>query len=370
MTVLQPFSAGTAGIRISMDQVPPQRIRRKLEAFLETCPPAGWLQHPDFTANCPPPPRHRYLMLTACFPDGGIAGFGVARLTRLAPGRYLANFRRGPVTRTPECLARILPGIAARLRQAGCCSMQLNPRWSGGEAAQQVCAILEAAGGVQLPASGQAQHRYTALVDLGGSPEQLLARLKQRCRRQIRKAEKAGIAVRPAGSLEEAMRFEPLMQSFFRARGLGLEAVPPVAAQWQMTRSKGAFLLAWQQERLVAGHVMIADGSRAFWLVLARSEDKSSAAAGYPLVWEAMKTAQAQGFAQYDMAGAAALSGDGAEADPAGARNRAQFKSAFNPGIVPLVPAYVLPLRQPGHAVLFNLRRAYRALRAEARLRA
>ncbi|MFY0311262.1 lipid II:glycine glycyltransferase FemX [Leisingera sp. D0M16] len=367
--MLQQLRGQTAGIRVSMDQELPPRTRSRLQAFLGSCPPATWLQHPGFTENCPPPPRHRYLMLTAYLPDGEIAGFGAARLTRLAPGRYLANFRRGPVTRTPQDLARILPGFAARLRQAGCCSMQLNPRWSGEEACAQVHEILDTAGAAQLPAAAQSQHRATALVALDGTPEQLQARLKQRCRRQIRKAEKAGVTVRPAATLEEALQFEPLMTRFFQSRGLGLEAVPPVAAQWRMTRSKGAFLLAWQQERLVAGHVMIADGSRAFWLVLARSEDKASAAAGYPLVWEVLKTAQAQGFAQYDMAGPAFSAREGAAAST-GDGNRAQFKSAFNPETVPLVPAYVLPLRMPAHALLFNLRRAYQALRPEWRFRA
>ncbi|MBY6058089.1 lipid II:glycine glycyltransferase FemX [Leisingera daeponensis] len=306
------------------------------------------------------------MSITAYSPDGSLAGFGVVRLTRLAPGRYLANFRRGPVTRTPDDLARILPAFAERLRREGCCSMQLNPRWSGEQDVMKICALLEAAGAVRLPESGQSQHTETGLVALHGTEEQLQSRLKQRCRRQIRKAEKAGIDVRSAASLQEALQFEPLMKNFFRSRGLGLESVPPVEAQWRMTRDKGAFLLAWQQDRLVAGHVMVADGGRAFWLVLARATDRSCAAAGYPLVWEALKAAQEQGFAHYDMAGAAGLPGASGSGGTRGAENRAQFKSAFCPEVIPLVPAYVLPLRQPAHMLLFNLRRAYRGLRAQA----
>lgn len=364
--MLQQLVSANAGIRVSLDPLTTPAARGRLTAFLEECPPATWLQSPGFTACCPPPLRHRYLMLTAYYPDGGIAGFGAARLTRLAPGRYLANFRRGPVTRTPQELLRVLPVFAARLHREGCCSMQLNPRWSGEQDVAGICEGLEAAGAVRLPATAQSQHTETALVGLHGSVEQLQSRLKQRCRRQIRKAQKAGIEVRPAASIEEAMQFEPLMQAFFRARGLSLEAVPSAASQWHMTRTRGVFLLAWQNGRLVAGHVMIADGSRAFWLVLARDEEGSGAAAGYPLVWEALKSAQAQGFAHYDMAGAAGMPGAGGAAVSRGARNRAQFKSAFSPEVVPLVPAYVLPLRRPSHALLFNLRRAYRGLRTLA----
>ncbi|KIC10751.1 hypothetical protein RA19_10175 [Leisingera sp. ANG-M1] len=361
MTMLHRLHCNSSGLRVRMERSLTPKAKRRLQEFLAACPPASWLQCPEFTRRCPPSARHRYVMLSALERHGQLAGFGLARLSRLVPGRYLASFRRGPVTRSPEDLARILPGFAARLRQMGCCSMQLNPRWSGAGEVAKVARILRQAGAIELPAPAQSLHAATALVDLSGRPEDLMGRLKQRCRRQIRKAAKAGLDVRPAQTEAQAQAFGALMQSFFQARGLGLDSVPPVERQWAMTRERGAFLLAWQQDRLIGGHVMISDGDRAFWLVLARAEgDKAAAAAGYPLIWEALKLAQAQGFAAYDMAGVPSVSG---VADTA-ARNRDQFKSAFNPDVTPLVPAHVLPLRQPDHALLFGLRQQVRGLRA------
>lgn len=363
MTMLFQLHCDASGMRVRVDESLTPKAKRRLLAFLETCPSASWLQCPEFTRRCPPPPRHRYVMLSAYERPGQLAGFGLARLSQLMPGRYLASFRRGPVTRTTADLARILPGFTARLRQMGCCSLQLNPRWSGAEDVAEVTRVLQQAGARPLPAEEQSLHTATALIGLSGGPDDLMGRLKQRCRRQIRKAAKTGLEVRPAETVEQAQAFGGLMQAFFRARGLGLDSVPPVERQWAMTRERGAFLLAWQQDRLMGGHVMIGDGGRAFWLVLARAEDQSAAAsAGYPLVWEALQQAQAQGFAVYDMAGAPPIGREGA-AD-AGARNRDQFKSAFNPEVTPLVPAHVLPLRQPDHMLLFGMRQKTRALRA------
>jgi len=370
MTMKHRLQCDTSGLRIRVEQSLTPKAKRQLLEFLATCPPANWMQCPEFPRRCPPPARHRYVMLSAKERHGQLAGFGLARLSRLMPGRYLASFRRGPVTSSPENLARILPGFAARLRQMGCCSMQLNPRWSGAEDVAEVTRILQQAGARQLPAEEQSLHAATALVDLSGQPEDLMGRLKQRCRRQIRKAAKAGLEVRPAETEAQAQAFGALMRTFFQARGLGMESVPPVERQWAMTRERGAFLLAWQQDHLMGGHVMIGDGDRAFWLVLARAEGQRAAApAGYPLIWEALKLAQAQGFAFYDMAGAPPGGGSGAAAADAGARNRDQFKSAFNPDVTPLVPAHVLPLRQPDHAVLFGLRQKARSLRAAWRQR-
>lgn len=333
----------------------------RIARFLADCPSSGWQQTPEFTRLCPPPSRHRYVAMSARDCQGGMVGFGLARLSRLAPGRYLANFRRGPVTRSPQDLELVVEAFAVHLRAEGCCSLQLNPRWSGQGEVAEVCQLLHQLGAAQLPGSEQSQHQATALVDLSGSADQMMARLKQRCRRQIRKAEKSGIVVRAASGTQEVQAFGVLMHAFFKARGLGLDAIPPVEMQWQMTRERGAFLLAWRGDHLLGGYVVIADGNRAYWLVLARDDTKGAELPiGYPLIWQAMLQAQEQGFAVLDLAGASQV--DGSKTD-ASVRNRDQFKSAFSPEITPLVPAFVLPLRQPDHQILFGLRQKLRGLR-------
>ncbi len=336
--------------------------------FLRRCPSGSWMQRPDWPALCPPPPRHRHVVLRA-FDRNGLAGLGLARLTRMAPGRYLANMRRGPVTPSIEGLRDVLSAFADALRKGGSCSFVFNPRWAGEAEVDAVGRIATGLGARRLPLAEQSLHCATALVDLSGDEAALSARIKPRARRQIRKGTTAGLRVLPAATLAEARLFAPILSAFLHRRGLGSESIPPVERMWDMTREKGAFLLGRLQDRVVAGHVVIDDGDRAFWLAMASEEGLKDIPAGYLLVWEAMKTAQAQGFRWYDMAGAPPRHLLADREIPAGMRNRHQFKTAFAPVEVPLVPAWVLPLRRPDHDILFALRRIYRRQKTWRRAR-
>lgn len=329
--------------------------------FLADCPPGSYLQRPDWPRLCPPPARHSYVVL--CARAGGeLAGLALARLTRLGPGRRLATLRRGPVTRGIDDLLQVVPAMVRALRELGVCSLVLNPRWCDAEA-ERVVSLLEGLGARVLPATEQSLHRATLVVDLpgAGAPASALdAGLKQRGRRQIRKAEAMGLSVRPAASLDEAMLYAPILADFHARRGLSLENIPDVETQWQLTRSRGAFLLGWYDGRVICGHTVIADGPRAFWLTMASLDADPDLPKNYLLLHAALKAAQAQGFAQYDMAGTPShlLTG---QADAA-AENRDQFKTAFGPRHVELVPAMVLAVRPAEHALLFNLRRTLRVI--------
>lgn len=329
-------------------------------AFLAASPAASYLQRPDWPALCPPSSRHRYVVLRARNSAGRLVGLGLARLSRLVPGLSMAWLRRGPVTATLEDLAPVTRAFAARLRAAGCVSMVVNPRWSGADAASAEDA-LAGLGARRLPDAEQSLHAATLLVDLSGDAGALKRRLKSRCRRQIGKAEAAGLVVRPAASLDEAMLFEPVFRNFHERRRLGTESIPSVPMQWQMTSEGGAFLLGWYEGRVICGHVVVADGDRAFWLTMASEDAPDDLPKSYALVWQALLSAQAQGFRTYDMAGAPRSDRLEGQTISRAEANRHQFKMAFDPAHVDLVPMMVLPLLQPAHDLLFTLRQRYRA---------
>lgn len=131
-----------------------------------------------------------------------------------------------------------------------------------------------------------------------------------------------------------------------------------------MTGDKGAFLVGHIDKQLVCGHVIIPNAERAFWTTLASTETHSEVPKSYPLIYEALRISQSQRFRWYDIVGAptrAAIT-DGTAAG--GAQDRHQFKIGFTPVHVPLVPAMVLPVRQPAHSILFGLRQKMRGIRA------
>lgn len=345
-------------LRVEVDAALPGAAQAEVTAFLAASPAASYLQHPDWPAALPPSRRHRHLILRA-YGDDGLAGVAVARLGPLAAGQSLAFMRRGPVTRCVPDLARVVPAMAAALRAQGVCSLVLNPRWQDAEAGA-AAALLAGLGARPLPPPAQSLHRATLLVDLSGSPEALSARLKPRARRQIRRAAAMGLAVRPAASLDEVRGFEPVFADFHRRRGLGTAAMPTLARQWALTRDRGALLLGWRDGQVVCGHSMIADGPRASWLSMASAGGLRDLPHDYALIWQALLIAQAQGFRSYDMAGAPSLHEAAAAPPDKGRMNRQQFKTAFDPAHVELVPMMVLPLRRPAHDILFPLRQGYR----------
>lgn len=358
-----PAASPALSVKVD-DRLSPDEMAEVME-FVAAAPSGSYLQRPDWPLLCPPPQRHSYRVLRA-FSEGRLVGTALVRLSPLGPGVRLAFAKRGPVTRRLADLQQVVPAMARALRRMGACTLVMNPRWQD-EEATAATALLQDLGATVLPPEGQSIHRATLLVDLAGSEDDLQARLKARCRRQIGKCEKMGLQVKLAETLEEAMLLAPVLEGFHRRRRLSLESTPSVERQWQMTRDRGGIFLGYFEGRVICGHSVIADGDRAFWLSLASTDEPQDMPRNYALVWAALRHAQAQGFRWYDMAGAPTLIGTdglGAEEGDGGQAGRNQFKTAFSPVHAELVPMMVLPLSQPTHALFFGLRQRLRGLRA------
>jgi lipid II:glycine glycyltransferase (peptidoglycan interpeptide bridge formation enzyme) len=338
----------------------------EVEAFVSSAPSGSYLQMPSWPKACQTPDHHDYVHLLARDSQGQLIGYGLTRITPLFAGFRLATIRRGPVTNSIDQLPDICAGFARELRAAGCCTLALNPRWQGEEPVACAVRSLEGFGAAPLDLDSQPLHQATLLVDLSGDEAKLAARMKQRSRRLIRKGENMGLTVRHVETLEDARRFEPLMKEFYERRHLGMEGIPPIDELFAMTRDKGVFVIGELEGEIVCGHVAIADGDRVFWLVMASDDTKKNIPKNYSLVYEAMRAAQSQGFRWYDMAGTPPASAAQDEVSKA-AINRDQFKMAFSPEYQPLVPMFVVPLRQPAHRLLFGLRQWIKARRRSPR---
>jgi lipid II:glycine glycyltransferase (peptidoglycan interpeptide bridge formation enzyme) len=298
--------------------------------------------------------RFRYLTVRR---DGKLLAAAVVRLTKLAPSRFLATMMRGPIVKDVSLLDRVLPAMSRALANAGACSLLLNPHFAGDDAVA-ACSVLARHGFSPTPAGQQPVHTATGLIDLEPSEDEIFAGFKSRGRRQIRQALKRGVTVREAADEADAARLQPVFEAFAANRAdYDVGGLPAMIAQWQMVQALGGvFLLAELGGELIGGHVAIRHHDTAFWLTLATSDDHPEVPRSYPLLWEAMRCAKAQGCRSYDMAGLP----DG-ETEDAGARNREQFKMAFNPRLERLVPTHVKSLKPVSHAILFRARQAYRS---------
>lgn len=350
-------------VHVQLDNILSDQQRKEMSQFVSNAPCCSYLQQPGWLTLSQTKKRHHYEFLR-CRRKGTLVATAIVRFTKLVPGRYLASLRRGPVTHSLIDLAETLPHILRALRQRGVCSVQLNPWWQGEDVAA-VSKILEPFHAHVLPKPDQGLHTSTAFVELTSSEDDIFATFKQRCRRQIRKAEKAGLTVFEPETLEQALAYRPILENFYQSRNLSLENIPTVENQWEMTRKSGTFLLASLEGKIVGGHVVIADGTRAFWLSLASDDQHQKLPKNYTLLWEAMKRCRNQGLKQYDMAGAPSKYELEEGLCDEQELNRFQFKSAFSPDIISLVPTSVIPIRPLDHTILYSLRNLYRQYRGE-----
>jgi lipid II:glycine glycyltransferase (peptidoglycan interpeptide bridge formation enzyme) len=327
------------------------------DAFVRAAPFAAYQQTRAWTAAAPRHARRGWLFFICRLGDE-IIGAGVVRSTRLAMGAWLATLQRGPVVHDPARLPMVLAALGDALKRAGCCSVQLAPRVRG-RPLPLIAEAMRAAGYVPLAADRQSLHHTTGIVWLDKPDADILAGFKQRARRAIRAADKAGITVRAVAGEDDLDRYQQLLDRFAAERqGYDMTGQPDAGGQAQLVeRCGGAMLLAERDGVAVGAHAFVRQGDEAIWLSLV-TLDRDGASPGYPLLWHAMRAAAAMGCVGYDLAGLP-------EGEPrdAGEAGRVQFKTAFAPHrrIMPPMQMRVLhPLR---HTVLYGAREAYRQMR-------
>lgn len=305
-------------------------------------------------------PRHarRGWRFFICRVDDRIIGAAVVRTTQLAMGSWLATLQRGPVVHDPAMLPAVLAVLRDTLKRASCCSVQLAPRVRG-RSLPIIAEAMRAAGFVPLPPQQQSLHHATGIVWLDKPEAEVFAGFKQRARRAIRAADKAGVTVRAVSGEDDLDLYQQLLDRFAAVRG-DYDMAGQADARGQarlIAACGGAMLLAERDGVAVGAHAFVRQGDEAIWLSLV-TLDRDGASPGYPLLWHAMRAAAALGCVGYDLAGLP----DGEPRD-AGEAGRVQFKTAFAPHRRIMPPMQMLVLQPIQHTLLFSARAAYRRLR-------
>lgn len=176
------------------------------------------------------------------------------------------------------------------------------------ETGQRVRAELEQRG--WLFSQDQVQFRNTVLLDLSPSEDEILARMKQKTRYNIRLAEKKGVRVRLATSQDlptlYKMYAETSLRDGFVIREEGYYRTvwqtflrPPAANQ-----PAAEALIAEVENQPVAGLFLFYFAGRAYYLYGMSRDAHREKMPNHLLQWEAIRRARANGCTIYDLWGA------------------------------------------------------------------
>jgi lipid II:glycine glycyltransferase (peptidoglycan interpeptide bridge formation enzyme) len=142
----------------------------------------------------------------------------------------------------------------------------------------------------------------TIIVDIRGSDEEILARMKQKTRYNIRLAEKKGVTVRAWDDIES---FHRMMLLTGGRDGFGIHTLEYYKRVYELfhPKSLGEILVAEYEGKQLAALFVARNGNRAYFLYGASTDEERNRMPTYLLQWEAMKWAKARGCEEYDLWG-------------------------------------------------------------------
>ena len=142
----------------------------------------------------------------------------------------------------------------------------------------------------------------TIMVDLSGTEDQILSRMKQKTRYNIRLARKKGVVVYPSADIDTF--YELMTATGDRAEfGVHSKAYYRRAYELFQPRSEAELLIAEYVGEPLAGLMAFARGKRAWYLYGASAARYRERMPTYILQWEAMRWARGRGCDWYDLWG-------------------------------------------------------------------
>jgi len=142
----------------------------------------------------------------------------------------------------------------------------------------------------------------TIIVDLRGSEEDILARMKQKCRYNIRLAEKKGVIVRAWDDIDG---FYKMIQITGGRDGFGVHSLEYYRRAHNLFHPTGVceLFVAEFESKPLAALMVFARGKRAWYIYGASNDEERNRMPTYLLQWEAMLWARSKGAEEYDLWG-------------------------------------------------------------------
>jgi lipid II:glycine glycyltransferase (peptidoglycan interpeptide bridge formation enzyme) len=142
----------------------------------------------------------------------------------------------------------------------------------------------------------------TIIVDISNTEEEILSRMKQKTRYNIRLAEKKGVTVR---TWDDLVSFHQMMQFTGQRDGFAVHSPEYYHRAYKLMHPKSMceILLAEYGGSPLAALFVARNGNRGYYLYGASTEAERNRMPTYLLQWEAMKWAKAHGCKEYDLWG-------------------------------------------------------------------
>jgi lipid II:glycine glycyltransferase (peptidoglycan interpeptide bridge formation enzyme) len=142
----------------------------------------------------------------------------------------------------------------------------------------------------------------TIIVDLHGTEDDILARMKQKTRYNIRLAAKKGVVVRP---WDDLTAFHKMMLVTGGRDGFGVHSLEYYQRAYKLFHPTGMaeLLVAEYENKPIAALMVFARGKRAWYVYGASTNEERNRMPTYLLQWEAMRWARTKGAEEYDLWG-------------------------------------------------------------------
>jgi peptidoglycan pentaglycine glycine transferase (the first glycine) len=152
------------------------------------------------------------------------------------------------------------------------------------------------------PSPQAIQPRRTLVVDIRGDEEQVLSRMKQKTRYNIRLSAKKGVMVRPSTDLDI---FHRLMLVTGERDMFGVHSRDYYQRAYELFQPRGecVLLMAEYQGEPLSALMAFASGRRAWYFYGASGDAHRELMPTYLLQWAAMQWARARGCISYDLWG-------------------------------------------------------------------
>ncbi|TLN09862.1 peptidoglycan bridge formation glycyltransferase FemA/FemB family protein, partial [bacterium] len=237
-------------------------------------------------------------------------------------GGFSANLKvlyipRGPLLDWDDASVRtrVLADLEAYGRSVGALFVKVDPEVALGWGEPAGAGSQEDATGRAVEAelaqrgwrysSDQIQFRNTVLLDLSGTEDDRLARMKQKTRYNLRLAQRKGVIVRRGNRADFAMLYPMYAETSVRD-GFVIRPQGYYEMVWRtfMERDLACPLIAEVEGKPVAAVFVFWFAGRAWYIYGMSSSQHRDKMPNYLLQWEAMRLAKEKGCLSYDLWGA------------------------------------------------------------------